>query len=196
MYNINFYQLASELLPALLRGKQVVLALVNVCLSPIRDLHQQFIAYRQEAIYKASFTGQIIYLEKRLNDRFDAILRRIYISNVADQNFTYVFNQSENELIYVYNSYNILLTYTTDDYVATSTGIYRCINSTTGVLPDTSSDWVNVSDNTYLLNQIEYNLIYDFIVMVPSVISFSQPEMQAIVNYYKLAGKRFTIQTY
>ncbi|MDB9498562.1 hypothetical protein [Nodularia spumigena] len=196
MYNINFNQLASELLPAMLRSKQVVVAFVRVCISPIKALHQNFLMYRQEAIYKASFTGQIIYLEKRLNDRFDAILRRIYIENTADQSFVYLFNSSENEPRILYNNYDSTVSYVADDYVSTATGVYKCINSTTGVNPETSADWVIVAGNTYLLNQSEYALVYDFIVMVPAAINFSIPEMQAIVTYYKLAGKRFTIQTF
>ena len=48
----------------------------------------------------------------------------------------------------------------------------------------------------YLKNKAEYSNLYDFIVMVPTAVTFDNNAMKALVNYYKLAGKRYTIQTY
>jgi hypothetical protein len=36
----------------------------------------------------------------------------------------------------------------------------------------------------------------EFIVYVPSTLNFDMSEMMAIINLYKLAGKRYTIQPY
>jgi hypothetical protein len=36
----------------------------------------------------------------------------------------------------------------------------------------------------------------DFIVFVPQSLSYDERRMKALVKMYKLAGKRFTIQTY
>jgi hypothetical protein len=196
MYNINFNQLLAELLPPMLRLKAIVYNYCLAALSPVRDLHTQFIQFRNEAIYKASFTSQVIYLEKRLNDRFDAIMRRIYINNVADLPFVYAFNSSENENLFAYNNYDSAITYQVDDYCSTPTGVYKCIATSTGNLPDTSANFVWQHENTYLMNVSEMNLANDFIVMVESSITFDANEMRSIVNYYKLAGKRFTIQIY
>jgi hypothetical protein len=48
----------------------------------------------------------------------------------------------------------------------------------------------------YLRNKIEYNTNADFIVMVPNTLTFDIYEMKGLINRYKLAGKRYLIQTY
>lgn len=198
MFNINWPQLAAELTPSKYRSKMKFAAWLGVLLSPVRDLHTQFLSFRQDAIYKARFTGQIIYLEKRLNDRFDPIARGIYIDNVADVNWIYVFNSSEQQLpLYAYNNYNSSTTYQVGEYAQTATGVYQCTATSTGNFPDTATTfWTRVGDSLYLQNLSEYALQFDFIVKVPAALVFDANEMKAIINYYKLAGKRYTIQPY
>lgn len=198
MYNINWPQLRQDLTPPQLRNKIKLAALLDVCLYEISQLHQFFLVERQDLIYKSGFTGQIIYLEHRLNDRFDAINRGIYIDNVADINQDYIFNAQEQVAsFYLYNSYDSGTTYQAGEYAQTSTGVYRALQTTVGHLPDSSPTyWVFAQLPQYLLNTAEYQVQFDFIVMVPVAITFDINEMRSIVNYYKLAGKRFNIQTY
>ena len=49
---------------------------------------------------------------------------------------------------------------------------------------------------TYLINKLEYGFLVDFIVFVPVALSFDQNQMKALILKYKLAGKRYKIETY
>lgn len=46
----------------------------------------------------------------------------------------------------------------------------------------------------YLDREQEFNA--DFIIKVPEAIAFDEPKLRAMVNFYKLAGKKYLIQTY
>ena len=48
----------------------------------------------------------------------------------------------------------------------------------------------------YLLNLEDYNTQYDFIVWVPAALVFDQAKMMNLINRYRLAGMRYTTQTY
>jgi hypothetical protein len=55
----------------------------------------------------------------------------------------------------------------------------------------------NISENesnTFLFNEPE--AFADFTVMVPQSLVFNQDQMIALVKKYKIAGKKFTIQTF
>jgi hypothetical protein len=198
VFNINFGQLISDLTPDRYRGKTVLFEWHTLLYSQIKSLHTIFINYREELLYKTRFNSQVIYLEKRLNDRFDNINRGIYIDNVADKKMDYLYNKSENRSpVFHYNNYNNSTAYSVNDYAQTAVGIYKCISNSTGNTPDISPTfWTLVHSNIYYKNTSEYWTQIDFIVMVPISVVFNQDEMKSIVNYYKLAGKRYTIQTY
>jgi hypothetical protein len=48
----------------------------------------------------------------------------------------------------------------------------------------------------YLSRRAEYGFIVDFIVNVPIAVVFDSNQMKALINKYKLAGKRYKIETY
>jgi hypothetical protein len=54
----------------------------------------------------------------------------------------------------------------------------------------------NIDDEGYLYFESEYQQTYDFIVWVPSSLVFNQTEMRAKIDLYKIAGKRYIIQTF
>ncbi len=56
----------------------------------------------------------------------------------------------------------------------------------------------NTSENqpVFLYNEQEFDTNYDFIVWVPTAVTFNINRMRALINRYKLAGKRYDIQTY
>jgi hypothetical protein len=125
--------------------------------------------YREEVLDKVSFNGQVIYLEKILNDRFNPdMISPIYIIDVANVEFVYISNKAEGyDPVYLSNKAESL----TPLYVSNKSEIYGSL---------------------------------DFIIMVPSAIYTNLQlnnnngisNMTALVNYYKIAGKRFTIQSY
>ena len=45
--------------------------------------NNQFIKFRNDQLYKVNISGQVIYLEKYLNDLYDPLYRRIYIEDAA-----------------------------------------------------------------------------------------------------------------
>ncbi|MEI6489345.1 MAG: hypothetical protein WCP52_10295, partial [Bacteroidota bacterium] len=76
-------------------------------------------------------------------------------------------------------------------------GEHYSSNNTTGNTPGVSSSYWNFdSDVLFLENESEYQSNYDFIVMVPAAVVFDINAMKSLVNYYRCAGKRFTIQTF
>jgi len=172
--------------------------LLEVLISPVKNLHTTLLQYRIDTIYKVRFNGQIIYLTKFLNDRYDNIFRGIYIDNVANVNIPYLYNKAEvRPKTYLYNKWDGSIAYSAGEFSVYGTNVYIALGSTTNDQPDISpADWAVYKDRFFLKNKIEYQTQYDFIVMVPVPVTFNVNEMKAFINYYKLAGKRYTIQTY
>jgi len=48
----------------------------------------------------------------------------------------------------------------------------------------------------YGIRKSEYGFLVDFIVYVPVAVVFDSNQMKALINKYKLAGKRYKIETY
>ena len=106
-YLINFYQLAKNLLPHFLQKKALLgwitsggffwvtatgetwgsgdatrhLAWLRALMAPLQSLNQDFADYTEDVRYRLNLSGQVIYLEHYLNDLYDPIDRRIYISD-------------------------------------------------------------------------------------------------------------------
>lgn len=79
-YSVDFKKLAILMLPTFLR-KPIVVAYLQSLLVPIDSVYYNWSVFRNDNIYKMNHNGQICYLRKALNDKFDPQLRRIYIGN-------------------------------------------------------------------------------------------------------------------
>lgn len=79
-YRVDFARLVLLLLPALLRRPRL-LALAQWLTTPVASLYARFVAYEALVRRELSYNSQVLLFEEALNDRFDAALRRIYISN-------------------------------------------------------------------------------------------------------------------
>lgn len=77
-YIINYTKFVVERIPEELRFDEVV-AYVNKLTTPLVFVYNKLIAFRDSILYKLTITPQVCYLEKMLNDRYDNLLRRIYI---------------------------------------------------------------------------------------------------------------------
>lgn len=99
-FNINWNILSVELLPGMLRQPRMI-RFVRVLLSPIAQLHYDWLQQRNDNIYKLSHTGQIFSLEKVLNDMLDKVLRRIYLADGDAYVRPYIYLQSENNPVYL-----------------------------------------------------------------------------------------------
>ena len=119
MFSVNFKNIINQNLPPKTGDDvQITKSWLYSLIQPIIELYAIFSSYRIQALYTLSFTGQVIYLEKLLNDTFnnggteifieDGILKIApFLFNTAeDADPFYVFNTAETneENLYLYNT--------------------------------------------------------------------------------------------
>nr|DAJ30014.1 MAG TPA: hypothetical protein [Caudoviricetes sp.] len=92
---LNVQTLAVLLTPTFLRGRRMV-AWLRVLTAPLASLHYAFTEKRTQDLYKLAHNGQVCYLEKALNDRFDRQSRRIRIEDGTRYKQEYIYTQAEN----------------------------------------------------------------------------------------------------
>lgn len=92
-YNMDVYKLAQQLLPPTLRRKRLF-ALLSVLIYPLYLLLQQFQSFRQDCIENMQINGQVIYIEKILNNMYFLENREIYIEDI-DEHQSYLYERSE-----------------------------------------------------------------------------------------------------
>jgi|SRR5690554_1117709 len=103
IYNINWYRLVKMLvLPAV--NKPTLLAFINSALAPIRTNYDAFLSFKQDAEYRVQHNGQVCYLQKMLNDKFDNSLRRIRVQNVQPKERLYFYYEEDNAAVFFYNN--------------------------------------------------------------------------------------------
>lgn len=175
----NFVNIVQNLLPYFLR-KLNFIQFLNALVKPLSLLHnnpsvpvtnfgQKDISFYQWYEYIRNylkFNGQIIYLEKFLNQTYLPLIEEpwasndgIYILNTASSNFSYIYNTIElKPPIYFYN--------------------------------------ISEVQTTYLFNKSEASSMFDFIVFVPDTLTYETILMQSRINQYKLGGKSYDIQVY
>lgn len=82
-FDWDIKKLALWYLPSFFRNESQV-AFVNVLLKPLLSGFEDFLSYRSSQIYESYLTGQVIQLQRLVNDRFDNELRRIIIIHSTD----------------------------------------------------------------------------------------------------------------
>ena len=82
-YDIDIYRWAWLLLPPVLRRTRLY-ALLCVLLLPVHQMLNSFRSYRESAIRRVNVNGQVIYVEKALNDAFSPEGRGIHITDTPD----------------------------------------------------------------------------------------------------------------
>lgn len=196
MFNVNYDSLLANNTPLELTQPKRI-AWLKIVLFQVKLLYNTFVQYRSDSLYKLSFNGQIVYLKHVLNDIFDPNNRGVWIDNVADVNYFYLYNEIEiKPPFYAYNNYDNAATYAVGEFIAHQNKIWKCLTTNTGNAPIEGMYWTYQKDITYFKNLTEYASSYDFIVMIPVGVVFDIDKMRALINYYKAAGKRYTIQTY
>jgi len=93
-YDLNYNILSVQLLPTFLR-KQRILAFLQVLVLPINKLYYQWFVFRKDNLYKLAHTGQVCYLRKVLNDRFDFVNRGIRIGDGQQYERLYIYTNAE-----------------------------------------------------------------------------------------------------
>lgn len=100
-YNINFKRLALLLLPTFLR-RPMMASLTYAVITPLGYIHTNFLQFRNDAAYRLNHNGQVCYLRAALNDTFDPELRRITVTDTAQNvGVMLVFQRDEDHPILV-----------------------------------------------------------------------------------------------
>ena len=99
-YAISFERLIAHLLPTFLRTPSL-LAYVGALIAPINTLWRALTKYRTDTLYRVTHTGQVVYLQKVLNDRFDKAERRITIRDGIINEPTYLYPSHEAKPIHL-----------------------------------------------------------------------------------------------
>ena len=103
MFNVDFKKAIYNLLPFFLRAENSTAWLYSLQ-QPLKALNNTFVAFRLNINYRLQFTAQIIYLEHYLNDQFDPSARGLFITNIEENDFTFIYNNVEqNAPTYFYN---------------------------------------------------------------------------------------------
>ncbi len=93
-YKVNYNKLLVLLTPTFLR-KDVFIQFVQKVVSPITSIYDDWFRMRNENLYKLAHNGQVCYLRKALNDKFDPVLRRIQIGNGNKFKRQYIYTRAE-----------------------------------------------------------------------------------------------------
>jgi hypothetical protein len=92
---LDFYLTAQMLLMNVM-NVPCILALFEVLSYPFEYNQLVIFAIKDNATYLLQFDCRRIYFQHYLNDQHDDVLRRIFIRDVVDSRFTYLYNRSEN----------------------------------------------------------------------------------------------------
>lgn len=82
-YNVDIYKFGLQLLPPLLRKKSLF-AFLCALLCPLRVLAELFKTFRSSSLSRLNVNGQVIYIEKALNDAFELKNGEIYLSDTDE----------------------------------------------------------------------------------------------------------------
>lgn len=200
MYNINFIYLVYDFLLIKWR-KSNNISLIMLALSYIRKIWDMFVDLRAYYVSDFYFTGQTMYVEKKLSDFYNCSVL------IEDGEFippVYVFNNIE-ELtpIYTLNTFNIDETYYLGTEILYNNEIYTYNDEGNQVYPneDPSASLLSQVYDFMLYNNGETSLATDFIVKFPKskyeILKESDfLKINNIIEFYKLAGKTFKISYY
>lgn len=169
----------------------------KVMAKPFRQIYHEFKVQKDDLIYKSIFNGEVIYLETALNDKFDNENRGITITDAFYQKlYIYMKSESKPPLI-LYRKWNSTIDFVTGKFCFYQGLIYES-NTTPNVnkIPGIAAEWTLTTRKAPILRmKANFNGEIHFWVNVPSTVTFSENEMKALINYYKMAGLGYVIRT-
>ena len=138
--------------------------------SPLQYLHTRFILWKRESDYRLEHNGQVCYLRALLNDKFDPIDRRITITETVENvGFITLHKREEDaEVLVPRRGSGRILILNRRGYGGTLIRTRRVYGGVSG---------------------------YDFWVNIPLALydKLDITQVRAVVDAYKLASKRFSI---
>ncbi len=158
MFNINFIYLLLISLPTRLRNSRMV-AYMRVALSWLQQIYNAFVSFRSLMLYDINFTGQTMYLEKKLRDTFGCNGIEItdgtltvpnYLYNNADAQLPlYLYNESENQPLYLYH--NAELSSQNDFIVKIPSACYSGMTDFESIQMRTIIEFYKLAQKTYTI---------------------------------------------
>jgi hypothetical protein len=100
MFNLDYNKLLLQLIPSFLRRPRMVGWLQSL-IYPVKELFEIFIEFRTQKLYELSHNGQVFSMENVLNDRFDTMERRIYITDGLTKDRMYAYTRDENKPLFL-----------------------------------------------------------------------------------------------
>ncbi len=196
MFNINFARFSKNLTPWFLRSprfKQWIGVMTwgaSLALDTLKS-------YRIQKDYELKFTGQRLYLERWLNDKFDPVNKAITVTNIVLTLNPFVFNKIEGREMYVFNKWKSATAYVTNDHVTHLGIVYKALQATTANTPASSpAFWSVVRDQIYLFNKTEIGGAIVFTVTIPVTITLNAQttaDIKTEIDKFVIAGKNYEI---
>lgn len=199
MFNLvlNWLKIIKENLPLELHSTSMF-DLLKVLISPFNKIHSELLQAYDVFILKIRYTGQVCYLEEILNAKFSPLGGGIYIidGGIADKRFIY--NSIElKPPYYVYRVWQSTIAYDVNDFSTDGNKVYKCLVDNVNKQPSINpTEWEFYKNVEFIRKSAEFYLTYNFIVKVPSALVYNDISMRAIIDYYKLAGKKYKIEKY
>lgn len=165
LFNINYKRLVLWWLPTF-RRKQVILNYLWCLIFPLEALYIEFLKRRKQNLIKMNFNFQKFSMERRLNDAFDTLERRIKIVNAVQYEGVYLYTEAETDP-------------SSPNYYSDS--------------PLNTMKWLKEDKPLYLRTEAELGSEFDFIVMIPNI-NINRYQLQAEIDFYKLISKRYQIE--
>ncbi len=103
IYNVNWKKLLLWLIPGPLR-RVILLRWLTIITGPVQALYSALMLYKGGVKYWLGINSQVCYMEKMLNDRYDATMRRIYIERPPSVLPLYVYLRSELKPVYIFKN--------------------------------------------------------------------------------------------
>jgi hypothetical protein len=101
IFNIDYNRLVRWLIPPALRQENTI-AWLRALVKPSVIVYHSFRRYRRQKLYELMITGQVCYLERLLNDKYDYTLRRIRIVDSVDRSPVVFYQEDEQKPVVFY----------------------------------------------------------------------------------------------
>lgn len=164
-FNIDFKKLAVLWIMTDLRKNRMI-NFVHVLIFPLVTLYVDVMRNRKQGLIKMDHNYQKFSMQKRMNDAFDRIERRIKIVNAVQYEGVYLYTEAETDP-------------THPSYFSTD--------------PNNKMKWLFGDENPlFIRSESELTSDYDFIVEIPDT-NINQIMLKAEIDFYVLASKRYLI---
>lgn len=205
-YNIVIFTIAAMFVPTALR-KDFFLSFVEAFADSIQLIIDDFNAFRIRKKYEMNINAQIIYLEKFLNDKYNAsgTYPAIYITDaLIDDELIYVGNPDEEDAaLYLGDLWDVEAFYNVGEECFTTDGkTWKSLIDGNYDLLGEGVSWTEVANNeiVHIGHSNEYPAMFSFVVHIAdthwAAISGLENEMRSYINRYKLLGTQYTFDIY